>query len=614
MDRSRLSRRLSRKATISRVIYLGAIFFSMVLFSGLTVMAQTTSFTYQGKLTDSGSPANGSYDLQFTLWDSLNAGIQQPQPTPFAVTKPSVGVSGGVFTVQLDFGVSVFPGADRFLEIGVKPTGGGSFTILSPRQQISSTPYAIRTLSATSADSLSNACVACVQDSQINQVAGSKVNGTIPLAAVPNLSSNYIQNSTSQQSGDFNISGNGTAGGTLSATNIGLGTPTPTGRLSIRGAGTFNANGAARLDIVNTTANTGFVEHVTDVGLWQLATTGNLPRMVVDPGGNVGIQTAAPGANFTVAQSSTGPGTISLVTGSNTVIGTNTQFTNTFKVGDAIAGTAIPAGTTVTSISSDTSMAVSAGATATVSNVTYFDASGGPRLVVKGYGSVGIGTSTPTNRLAVIGGPLWTTAGWLGAMEFSNASALAWQANAGGWHFGIGQTNNGLFFFRSQSNLADTSNPANYFMTMTDLGLVGINTVSPDATLSVNGSADKPGGGSWTSFSDERLKNINGRYTSGLKAVMQLQPLRYEYKRDNALGIKSDGQHIGFSAQAVQKIIPEAVTQNNKGYLLVNNDPILWTMLNAIKEQQAQIAQQQKQIVGLKKLVCRAHRQVAGCR
>src|SRR2546429_8024676 len=82
---------------------------------------------------------------------------------------------------------------------------------------------------------------------------------------------------------------------------------------------------------------------------------------------------------------------------------------------------------------------------------------------------------------------------------------------------------------------------------------------------------------------------------------MQLKPLRYEYKPDNALGIKSSGEHIGFSAQAVQKIIPEAVSKNDKGYLLVNNDPIMWTMLNAIKEQQAQIEQQQKQVIALHK-------------
>ena len=105
----------------------------------------------------------------------------------------------------------------------------------------------------------------------------------------------------------------------------------------------------------------------------------------------------------------------------------------------------------------------------------------------------------------------------------------------------------------------------------------------------MNGTASKTGGGSWDSFSDERLKNITGRFTPGLKAVMQLQPLRYEYKPDNALGLKSSGEHIGFGAQAVQKIIPEAVSTNDKGYLLVNNDPILWTMLNAVKEQQRTI-------------------------
>jgi len=77
---------------------------------------------------------------------------------------------------------------------------------------------------------------------------------------------------------------------------------------------------------------------------------------------------------------------------------------------------------------------------------------------------------------------------------------------------------------------------------------------------------------------------------------MQLQPVRYEYKPDNALGLKVSGQHIGFGAQAVQKIIPEAVTKNDKGYLLVNNDPILWTMLNAIKEQQREIQDQHQQL------------------
>ncbi len=127
-------------------------------------------------------------------------------------------------------------------------------------------------------------------------------------------------------------------------------------------------------------------------------------------------------------------------------------------------------------------------------------------------------------------------------------------------------------------------------------GNVGIGTNGPTSTLTVNGTASKPGGGSWAVFSDERLKNITGRFNGGLKAVMKLQPLLYEYKTDNAVGIKSEGKHVGFSAQAVEKIIPEAVTKTDEGYRLVNNDPIIWAMLNAIKEQQATIEKLSKQV------------------
>ena len=120
-------------------------------------------------------------------------------------------------------------------------------------------------------------------------------------------------------------------------------------------------------------------------------------------------------------------------------------------------------------------------------------------------------------------------------------------------------------------------------------GNVGIGTGAPTDLLSVNGNASKPGGGTWAVFSDERLKNIKGPFNSGLNAVLQLQPLRYEYKPQNGLGIKLGGQHIGFGAQAVQRVIPEAVSQTENGYFVVNNDPIIWAMLNAIKEQQAEI-------------------------
>jgi hypothetical protein len=105
---------------------------------GGAVLAQTTEFTYQGRLTDGAGPASGSYDLCFALYDDINAGTQQGG----AVTNSATTVSNGLFTVALDFG-NQFSGANRWLEIAVQTNGGAGFTTLTPRQALTPTPYAI---------------------------------------------------------------------------------------------------------------------------------------------------------------------------------------------------------------------------------------------------------------------------------------------------------------------------------------------------------------------------------------------------------------------------------------------------------------------------------------
>src|SRR5260370_40881509 len=114
-------------------------------------LGQTSSFTYQGRLTDGGTAANGNYDLQFALFDSLSGGTQIGSTQ----TLNTVAVSNGVFTVSLDFGASSFSGPNRFLEIPARQTGTTGFIILDPRQPVTSTPYAVRSLSAASADNVS---------------------------------------------------------------------------------------------------------------------------------------------------------------------------------------------------------------------------------------------------------------------------------------------------------------------------------------------------------------------------------------------------------------------------------------------------------------------------
>src|SRR5262245_16918102 len=87
-----------------------------ILFAQTAAWAQTSSFTYQGRLTDGGTPANGNYDLQFALFDSASGGSQ----VGATQTLSNVLVSAGIFSVTLDFGANAFSGETRYLEISTR--------------------------------------------------------------------------------------------------------------------------------------------------------------------------------------------------------------------------------------------------------------------------------------------------------------------------------------------------------------------------------------------------------------------------------------------------------------------------------------------------------------
>ena len=103
-----------------------------------------TGFTYQGRLTDNGSPANGVYDFRFILYDDPSAG-SAVAPAIYADEK---SVTGGLFTVTLNFG-DVFGGQARYLGIGVRPGASGDvYQPLTPRQELTAAPYALYALDA----------------------------------------------------------------------------------------------------------------------------------------------------------------------------------------------------------------------------------------------------------------------------------------------------------------------------------------------------------------------------------------------------------------------------------------------------------------------------------
>ena len=123
---------------------LGALFLTAAIVFCTTTTSRgyplVSAFTYQGYLTDSNGSADGLYDFEFKLYNDPCAGVQQGSD----ITLNDTDVVEGYFTVELDFGAAVFAGERQWLEVGVRPGDStGAYTILSPRAELTPTPYAL---------------------------------------------------------------------------------------------------------------------------------------------------------------------------------------------------------------------------------------------------------------------------------------------------------------------------------------------------------------------------------------------------------------------------------------------------------------------------------------
>ncbi|MDB6109109.1 MAG: hypothetical protein JWR69_859 [Pedosphaera sp.] len=167
-----------------------AILLTLLLGLAPQARAQSTAFTYQGQLKDTGSPVTGNYTLRFALFSAPNGGNQFGA----TLTNSTVPITNGLFTVGLDFGPGIFNGADRYLEISV-----GAVT-LQPRVFVSSTPSALYAQTAGTATNIS---------------------GMVPSGALSGIYSGPItlNNGANQLIGSF--SGNGGGLTNLNAATIG---------------------------------------------------------------------------------------------------------------------------------------------------------------------------------------------------------------------------------------------------------------------------------------------------------------------------------------------------------------------------------------------------------
>jgi hypothetical protein len=201
-----------------------------ILACAATASAQTSSFTYQGRLTNSSTPASGTFTIKFDLYDAAAGGNLLGTDTQ------SVTVTNGVFTVTLDFGAAAFDGSARFLEITV------AGTTLSPRKPISSTPYAIQASNSSKLGGVdANQHVITTDPRLSDSRPASSINlntaavtGVLPIAngGTGSSTQNFVDLTTTQtitgpknfSSASNTLAGNGAAVTNISPVNISAGT------------------------------------------------------------------------------------------------------------------------------------------------------------------------------------------------------------------------------------------------------------------------------------------------------------------------------------------------------------------------------------------------------
>ena len=126
---------------------------------------------------------------------------------------------------------------------------------------------------------------------------------------------------------------------------------------------------------------------------------------------------------------------------------------------------------------------------------------------------------------------------------------------------------------------------------------VGIGTTAPSYLLHVNGDAAKPGGGSWTVASDQRLKKNVSAFTQGLEVLTKVKPVWFQYNGE--AGMPTNKTYVGVIAQEMQQIAPYMVgsftyqdtTGKKAEYLDYDANALTYILVNAVKEQQGQMEQ-----------------------
>jgi hypothetical protein len=516
-----------------------------------SVSAQTTAFTYQGRLTDGGNPANGNYDLQFKLFDTPTVGTGTQQGTP--ITTPTVQVTNGSFTVMLDFGASVFDGTARYLEIGVRPTGSlNPYTVLAPRTQITSSPYAIQTIN------------------------------TQQLGGLP--ASRYVA---------------ADAGG-----NVGIGTSSPASKLDVRGNLTLDAGTSPVL--YASTAGTEQNRYLQLINSPPFASASGLKAGGVLVADSYGY--ANPGKNDLIVKGNVGIGTaspqsiLSVQTGSLSYGLTHTNGTVT--VGSYVDSTGGWLGTRSNHplhffVNDSTPQMTVAGNIWGKANVGIGNGTDNPSALLHVKGEI------PTLRLEATRpefGPtidLWATFG-----KWSIFAPGPTSGDSGNLLFYNGLDGFTRLVITRGGNVGiGTNGPFRMLHVNGRARIASIPLEASSAPICFNTDGDLLQCGA----SSLKWKTNIHPFRSGLDVVMRLRPIHFTWK-------ESGLADFGLGAEEVVQVAPELTFADAQGEVKgVKYDRLSVLFINAFKEQQTLIKRQQRQLEALIKVICQLQPQAAIC-
>jgi hypothetical protein len=256
-------------------------------------------------------------------------------------------------------------------------------------------------------------------------------------------------------------------------------------------------------------------------------------------------------------------------------------------------------------------------------------------LTITPGGNVGIGTTSPTERLSLNGNmkfsrsapriiyvepqPNGFTPGTQLTVKAGDATQggfaqgggdLVLQAGIGhnsdqpGYHGGNTVIRSGGNFISGIENggalIFQTGGANSTFVErarVLETGRVGIGTTAPDQLLSVAGNASKVGGGTWATFSDRRVKQDINPFSDGLSVLKGIRPVTFRY--NGKLGYPTDKTYVGVIAQEIQSVAPYTVDTyrarldpddaEETDILRFDGSALTYIVINAIKELDAKV-------------------------